>query len=247
MEALTVRDVLGDVSMISIDTETTGLDFNNDEIIEFAAVVPLKDDVRVVDFYLRTERPITDAAQAKNGLTWTALARKSLGCSRKEILGKILDFLYAFRNDTLFVAMNMPFDLTMIVNNLYATFKDSETRERIDELKNLHCLDVYVVDQVLRPYTGGGGRRLATLAEVYGTVTKPSHNAVDDAKCVMEIAIAQLQSLAESDAVDVNDLDSISAFMEERAIAQQESLSRYFEGVGKDPLEHIGFPCYDMK
>lgn len=239
--------VLDDISMISIDTETTGLDFNNDDIIEFAAVVPLEEDIRLVDLYLPTERSMDKSAMEKNGLTKAALKEKSKGHDREDVLGDILEFLYAFRNDTLFVAMNIPFDLTMIVNNLYATFTDNESRDRIGELTDLHCFDIYVMDKVLRPYTGGGNRRLATLAEVYGTMTKPSHNAVDDAKCAMEIAIAQLQSLADSGAVDINDLDSISTFMEERAVAQQESLSRYFESVGREPLEYMGFPCYDTQ
>lgn len=175
-------DVLKDISVICLDTETTGLDFNNDDIVEFSAVVPLEDDVKTIDFYLPTDRPITESARRKNRFTKASLLKKSKGRTRK---------------------------------------------------------------QILRPSTNGGNRRLETLADVYGTVTKPSHNSLYDAKCTLEIAIQQLQSLAESKTIDITDLDAVHEYMCERAVEQQESLNEFFKKVGHEPVDYIGFPYYE--
>lgn len=241
-------DVLKDISVICLDTETTGLDFNNDDIVEFSAVVPLEDDVKTIDFYLPTDRPITESARRKNRFTKASLLKKSKGRTRKQTLRDIMNLMKASVNDTLFIAMNMPFDLTMIHNNLnrYIGKDDYEAFDTIaDIMDNIKCFDVFVMDKILRPSTNGGNRRLETLADVYGTVTKPSHNSLDDAKCTLEIAIQQLQSLAESKTIDITDLDAVHEYMCERAVEQQESLNEFFKKVGHEPVDYIGFPYYE--
>lgn len=241
-------NIMKSMSLICLDTETTGLDFNADDVVEFSSVIPLEDDVKTLDLYLPTERDIDPTAVAKNGFSKKILKKRSGGRSREEILKDILNFIDGFVDDTLFIAMNMPFDLTMLLNNFSRTFDDGESMGKIDHIKeNIRCFDTYVIDKVLRPRTEGQNRKLETLAEVYDTMTKPSHNSLDDAKCTLEIALRQFDMLAQQDIIPLDDMDEIHAYVSKRNEDQRRSLNDFFLKVGHEPVEYFDFPYYDTE
>lgn len=241
-------NIMKSTSLICLDTETTGLDFNADDVVEFSSVIPLEDDVKTLDLYLPTERDIDPTAVAKNGFSKKILKKRSGGRSRKDVLKDILNFIDGFVSDTLFIAMNMPFDLTMLLNNFSRTFDDEETIGKIDNIKeNIRCFDTYVVDKVLRPQTNGQNRKLDTLAEVYETMTKPKHNSLDDAKCTLEIALRQFDSLEQQNIIPLDDINEIHAYVQHKAYEQQAGLNEFFMKIGHDPIDYIGFPYYDTE
>ena len=169
-------------SIVVFDTETSGLDFKNDKIIELAAVKLIKNErgkvvaEREVDEFVRlpegrTLDPfvvnltgITDEMLLKHGISYEAAA----------------DIFYSLITDgpTLLVAHNAQFDLMF-----------TRTLLRGKKIENpLKFLDTLTVYKDRRPFP----HKLENAIIAYGLEgkVKNSHRAIDDVKALVEVLMA---------------------------------------------------------
>ena len=96
-----------------LDTETTGLDFDNDKIIEIG-IVELKDNVLTQNYfheYINPEKDISLSAQKVHGISNEFLIDKP---TFNNIAQKFLDFI---KDDTIIIH-NAEFDINFINKEL---------------------------------------------------------------------------------------------------------------------------------
>ena len=175
--------------LVIFDTETTGLDFSRDEIIEFAAVVvELRDGkATVVQEYdeLITLSPggfVPEKIQNLTGITTLDLQERGLPKTRvaREV-GEMIG------GNTLLLAYNAHFDLSFL---FYFLLRDGDPMV----LKGKDKLDLLTVYKDRHDYP----HKLCNAIDVYGLSDKfvNSHRAVDD---VLATAAVALEMEAEKD------------------------------------------------
>lgn len=169
-------------NIVVFDTETTGLDFENDQIIELAAIKLARNErgkvitVREVDEFIKLPdgqkldefivnlTGITDKMLLESGITYPEAS----------------DIFYSLISDgdTLLVAHNAQFDL-MFARKLLKGKKFEHT---------LDFLDTLTVYKDRRPFP----HKLLNAIEAYGLEGKVqnSHRAIDDVKALVEVMIA---------------------------------------------------------
>jgi len=155
------------------DTETTGLEYSRDEIIEFAAVVVEKVDgqVQVVQEYdeliaLSPGGFVPAQIEALTGITNQDLRER--GIAKTRLCRDISEML---RGNTLLLAYNAHFDLSFL---FYLLLRDGDPCI----LKGKDKLDLLTVYKDRHSYP----HKLCNAIEVYGLADKVvnSHRAVDD-------------------------------------------------------------------
>lgn len=223
------------IPMMSLDTETTGLDFADDQIVEFSSVVMLQDDIQALDLFLPAEKDSRPEALDKHGLTKEKLAELTCFDSYKAGIEAIYKLMCGM-SDYLFVGMNISFDLTMLMQNWIANGIDCK-----QFMLDARCFDVYVADKMLRLHTNGERRNLQSLAKIYGAMTVPDHSAINDAKATFEIAYKQIGMLKMQD----KSIADIHNVMQRNAIRQQLDLNKFLAKQGKD-LRQVGWPYFDL-
>ena len=159
--------------LVLFDTETTGLIFSRDEIIEFAAVVLEKHDgkVTVVQEYdqlisLNPGSFVPPMIQQLTGITDQDLRER--GISKTRVCRDIAEML---RGNTLLLAYNAHFDLSFL---FYLLLRDGDP----SILKGKDKLDLLTVYKDRRSYP----HKLCNAIEAYGLSGQVvnSHRAVDD-------------------------------------------------------------------
>ena len=230
--------------LISIDTETTGLDFKTDDVIEFAAVILDGDEVTPVRKYIRSDKPSSEQAIAKHHLTSEKL-KTLTSHTRYESLASIREFFTEFLGqDPLFVGMNIPFDLTMLMQNMKSEARSTGEKALSSFIfKRMNCFDIYVVDKAIRK-AYGERRNLDTLSKVYETMTKPDHSALNDAKCTLEIAVKQIAALDEM-AGKKHTAKELASLCYEYAFEQNKSLNEWLVLKGEEKRK-FGFPIVQV-
>lgn len=230
--------------LISIDTETTGLDFKTDDVIEFAAVILDGDEVTPVRKYIRSDKPSSEQAIAKHHLTSEKL-KTLTSHTRYESLASIREFFTEFLGqDPLFVGMNIPFDLTMLMQNMKSEARSTGEKALSSFIfKRMNCFDIYVVDKAIRK-AYGERRNLDTLSKVYETMTKPDHSALNDAKCTLEIAVKQIAALDEM-AGKKHTAKELASLCYEYALEQNKSLNEWLVLKGEEKRK-FGFPIVQV-
>ena len=230
--------------LISIDTETTGLDFKTDDVIEFAAVILDGDEVTPVRKYIRSDKPSSEQAIAKHHLT-SEMLKTLTSHTRYESLASIREFFTEFLGqDPLFVGMNIPFDLTMLMQNMKSEARSTGEKALSSFIfKRMNCFDIYVVDKAIRK-AYGERRNLDTLSKVYETMTKPDHSALNDAKCTLEIAVKQIAALDEM-AGKKHTAKELASLCYEYALEQNKSLNEWLVLKGEEKRK-FGFPIVQV-
>ena len=159
--------------LVIFDTETTGLLFNRDEIIEFAAVVvePVNGQAAVVREYdeLITLSPggfVPPKIEQLTGITTQDIRERGLPKTRVA-----RDIAEMIRGNTLLLAYNAHFDLSFL---FYFLLRHGDP----SVLKGKDKLDLYTVYRDRRPFP----HKLCNAIESYGLTGKVvnSHRAVDD-------------------------------------------------------------------
>ena len=169
-------------SIVVFDTETSGLDFKNDTIIELAAIKITKDERgRVI-----TEREVDEFVRLPEGKMLDPVIINLTGITDQMLLEKGISYekaaeiFYELTCDgpTLLVAHNAQFDL-MFTRSLLRGCKYSQP------LKFLDTLTVY---KDRRPYP----HKLLYAIKEYGLEGKVqnSHRAIDDVKALVEVLMA---------------------------------------------------------
>ena len=159
--------------LVLFDTETTGLNFARDEIIEFAAVVVEQQEgqLRVVREYdeliaLSPGMTVPPMIEKLTGITNRDLAER--GIPKEQVCRDIADML---QEDTLLLAYNAHFDLSFL---FYLLLRNGDP----SILKGKDKLDLLTVYRDRHSYP----HKLCNAIEVYGLAGKVvnSHRAVDD-------------------------------------------------------------------
>jgi DNA polymerase III subunit epsilon len=171
---------------ISFDTETTGLDFENDRIIQAAMCIFHGGQlVWQFNWLLNTDYPSSAEATAVHGITDEY--RKEKGIEPGPVFQAINGLITRLReNQAPLVIFNAPFDLIMLR-------KEFERAKISFARKGLYIVDPLVIDrhyQVNVPVFTKPYMRLQKMAARFGVIP-PSHDALDDAKTAGYIAIEQ--------------------------------------------------------
>lgn len=162
------------------DTETTGLDFQRDEIIEFAAIVVEKQGSKIVvtEEYdeliaLTPGNTIPLKIQQLTGITNEDVAAK--GISKDRICGDIAQMV---AGNTLLLAYNAHFDLSFL---FYLLLRSGDPAI----LKGKDKLDLLTVYKDRRNYP----HKLCNAIDAYNLTGKVvnSHRAVDDVLATLEV------------------------------------------------------------
>ena len=155
------------------DTETTGLQFARDEIIEFAAVVVEQQDGKAV-----VTRQYDELITLTPGNTVPPKIQELTGISTQDILERGVaktrvcrDIAEMFAGNTLLLAYNAHFDLSFLY---YFLLRSGDPMI----LKGKDKLDLLTVYKDRRPYP----HKLCNAIDAYGLAGKVvnSHRAVDD-------------------------------------------------------------------
>ena len=168
--------------LVLFDTETTGLAYSRDEIIEFAAVVLERRDgqIQVLQTYdeLITLSPggfVPDMIEKLTGITNQDIRERGIPKTRV-----CCDIARMFAGNTLLLAYNAHFDLSFL---FYLLLRDGDP----SILKGKDKLDLLTVYKDRRSYP----HKLCNAIESYGLTGKVvnSHRAVDD--CVATVAVME--------------------------------------------------------
>ena len=166
--------------MVLFDTETTGLQYARDEIIEFAAVVvePVDGVPAVVRTYdeliaLTPENTVPPMIQDLTGITDRDLLER--GLPKEHVAADIAEM---FEGNTLLIAYNAHFDLSFLYYFLLRAGKATA-------LKGKDKMDLLTVYRDRRPYP----HKLCNAIEAYGLKGQVvnSHRAVDDVLATFEV------------------------------------------------------------
>ena len=159
--------------LVLFDTETTGLIYNRDEIIEFAAVV-----VEMVDGEPKITREYDELVALSPGGFVPPKIEQLTGISTQDLREKGLsktricrDIAELIAGNTLLLAYNAHFDLSFL---FYLLLRSGDPAI----LKGKDKLDLLTVYKDRRPYP----HKLCSAIEAYGLSGKVvnSHRAVDD-------------------------------------------------------------------
>ena len=169
--------------LVLFDTETTGLAFSRDEIIEFAAVVVENRDGKatVVREYdelvtLAPGNSVPQNIQALTGISTQDILER--GISKARVCRDIAEM---FAGNTLLLAYNAHFDLSFLY---YMLLRDGDPLI----LKGKDKLDLLTVYKDRRSYP----HKLCNAIEAYGLSGKVvnSHRAVDDVLATVAVMAA---------------------------------------------------------
>ena len=166
--------------LMLFDTETTGLVFSRDEIIEFAAVVVEQRNGELV-----VTREYDELITLSPGMTVPPEIENLTGISNKDILARGIsknqlcrDIAQMIAGNTLLLAYNAHFDLSFL---FYLLLRDGDPAI----LKGKDKLDLLTVYKDRHSYP----HKLCNAIEVYGLSGKVvnSHRAVDDVLATVEV------------------------------------------------------------
>ena len=166
--------------LVLFDTETTGLDFARDEIIEFAAIV-----VERVDGQVKVLREYDELITLNPGSFVPPMIEKLTGISTQDILERGIaktrvarDIAEMIQGNTLLIAYNAHFDLSFL---FYFLLRSGDPAI----LKGKDKLDLLTVYKDRRSYP----HKLCNAIEAYGLSGKVvnSHRAVDDVLATLKV------------------------------------------------------------
>ena len=175
--------------LVLFDTETTGLQFSRDEIIEFAAVV-----VEQVDGEAKVVREYDELIALSPGMFVPPKIEQLTGITTQDLRERGLpktrvarDISEMIRGNTLLLAYNAHFDLSFL---FYFLLRHGDAAI----LKGKDKLDLLTVYKDRRPYP----HKLCSAIEAYGLTGKVvnSHRAVDDVLATVAV-MAEMEKEAD--------------------------------------------------
>ena len=166
--------LLKEQRLVVFDTETTGLDTQNDDIIQIAAIEIVEGKVgRSFEVFINTGKNLTESEKihhiSKNHLNKHAI-------NKTEALSQFIEFV---GDDTL-VAHNLKYDYEILNSNLQ--------QENLPKLSN--TIKLYdSIDLSKRLYPKLPSYKLEYLLEKLGIEGVNSHNALDDVKATVNLVL----------------------------------------------------------
>lgn len=220
---------------LAFDTETTGVDVEQDRIVT-AAVVDIRpgEEVRVRTWLINPGIDIPAEASSIHGVT-TEIARAD-GVHPSTALEEIsLEVETALASGMPLVAMNAAFDFTLLDRELLR-YKLGGIVDRLGSYDALRpVLDPYVLDRELDKYRKGG-RTLTDLCRHYRVKLDGAHDASADAIAACRVLYRMAQQYPRS--LGTADLHNLHDKQIQWHAERQRDFAAYRESIGK-PLDDI--------
>lgn len=167
--------------LLSLDTETTGIDIFNDRIVTCNITYDFVDgrEPIVCDWLINPGVHIAEGATEVHGIT-NEIAQQ-YGRHPKEVLTEIANHLNSWAVAELpIVIYNAPFDISLLIAEFLRYGVPCQARfDRV--------IDPLVLDKALDPYRKGS-RKLTPTAEHYGIDLVNAHSADADAMAAVKVA-----------------------------------------------------------
>ena len=166
------------IKVIFFDTETTGLDFRSDSIIELA-MLTVEDGTKTDSYveFIDIGRPISPKISKLTGITNDMIRNE--GINEEKVA---MDLRERLTEGTLMVAHNCQFDLLFVYSLLARHFPDDAN----EIVSNLNWLDTVSVLKDRKKYP----HRLIDAVEYYDIEKVNFHRAIDDTKALYRVALA---------------------------------------------------------
>lgn len=165
--------------LCGFDTETTGVDVydDNTRVVTSAFVLDIGGDSKAIELEMNPGIEIPKGASDVHGIT----TEKAQGfMPYMEGLTQMKGFFdYVLYEEIPLVAYNGGFDITL-------TKIEFERHGIPLDLSNMVLLDPLVMDRFIDPYRKGG-RKLGTVAKLYGYDLDNAHNATADVEATLHI------------------------------------------------------------
>jgi DNA polymerase III epsilon subunit family exonuclease len=202
--------LLRDLDFTVVDVETTGWSPDTAGITEIGAVRVRHGEV-IAEFtsLVNPGRPVPAPITELTGITDPMLALAPP-------VAAVLPGLLAFAEGSVLAAHNAPFDLRFLVAASAAAGLGWPGFEVLDTVRLARYL-MASPDEV-------PDRKLATLAEYFGTPVRPSHRALDDARATAVVLWELLGRLADREGVRT--LGELTAWLAERDAAAAAAAAR---------------------
>ena len=177
------------------DTETTGVDVENDRIVTaYIAVMDTQGNVlRQWDWLINPGIDIPEGASAVHGITTEQAVAE--GMDPPTAIAEIVETLRREMSSSVPIGpYNGKFDMTIL---------DREARRYgIEPLTGISMIDPFIIDKHLDPYRRGN-RKLITTAEHYGITLENAHSADADALAAGLLGLKLLSKIpAEIETID---------------------------------------------
>lgn len=158
--------------IVVFDTETTGLDTDNDDVIQIAAVELINGEVgKIFEVYINTE---FDLAESEKIHKISKVHLNKYAIDKVEAFNQFLDFV----NDDILVAHNSEYDYKIMTSNL----------KRVGISKSLNRIKLFdTIDIAKRVYPRLPSYKLEFLLKHLNVEGNNSHNAVDDVKATANL------------------------------------------------------------
>jgi DNA polymerase-3 subunit epsilon len=205
------------------DTETTGVDTENDRIV--TAYIGVMDRtgtlVETFEWLINPGIPIPEGAAAVHGVT-TEKAQADGVAALDGVTGIVAKLRELVERGIPLVAFNGRYDMTIT---------DREARRHgIDPLLHFHLIDPFVIDRQVDKYRKGK-RKLTDVARHYGFELENAHTADADAIMAGRVAWKLIEDTATK--YRLTSLDELHAAQAGWAREQGVSLESHFRRVGK--------------
>ena len=169
-----------DEEIVVFDTETTGLDVFNDDIIEIAAIRIKGGEVvgEPLDLYIETDKPILPMLGDKENPMYTIYHKKM---STGELLtpADALQRFLTFVGTSPILGHNVNYDYNIVDNNLQRYCKDTM------QAHDIRCFDSLKLIRLLAPSLHS--YKLESLLETFQLAGVNSHQAIDDVKATISL------------------------------------------------------------
>jgi DNA helicase-2/ATP-dependent DNA helicase PcrA len=182
--------------IIVFDTETTGLDTNQDDVIQIAAIEVIKGiPGKIYEVYIDTDRDFSEAEKIHN------ISKEHLINHAIDKVKALSDFIKFVNNDAL-IAHNLDYDYKILNANLKSAGLPSIA-------SNISLYDS--IDLAQRVYPKLPRYKLEYLLKTLKIQGNNSHNAIDDVKATVNLishCIKEIKS-SKSSGLDYNDKEVI--------------------------------------
>ena len=166
--------------IVVFDTETTGLDVFNDDIIEIAAIRIKGGEVvgEPLDLYIETDKPISPMLGDKENPMYAIYHEKM---STGELLSPsdALRRFLAYVGNSPILGHNANYDYNILDNNLQRYCKDTM------QAHDIRCFDSLKLIRLLAPSLHS--YKLESLLETFHLAGVNSHQAIDDVKATVSL------------------------------------------------------------
>lgn len=165
------------IKVIFFDTETSGLNCRNCQIIELAMLTVVDGETKEYDKFVNIGKPLNRKITELTGITDKDLIEN--GVSEEEIAN---DLKKALTENTVMIAHNAQFDLAFI----YYLLKRYFPTEADDIVKKVDWIDTVTVLKDRKDYP----HKLIDAVEHYNIEKVNFHRAIDDTKALYQVVLA---------------------------------------------------------